>query len=64
MQKFGGVKFRKDGLKCKFGVNPQSFSHELCLYIKRFYYARSAFKCGWYLKAAIIWGVATIRRYT
>ena len=32
MQKFGGVKFQGPNL----GVNPQSFSHELCLYITRF----------------------------
>ena len=30
------LNFVKTGLKCKFGVNPQSFSHELCLYITRF----------------------------
>ena len=36
MQKYGGVKFRKDRVKFKFGVNPQSFFHELCLYITRF----------------------------
>ena len=36
MQKFGELNFVKTGLKCKFGVNPQSFSHELCLYITRF----------------------------
>ena len=38
-----GLNFIKTGLKCKFGLNPQSFSHELCLYITRFYenYSRS-----------------------
>ena len=30
------LNFVKTGLKCKLGVNPQSFSHELCLYITRF----------------------------
>ena len=30
------LNFVKIGLKFKFGVNPQSFSHELCLYITRF----------------------------
>ena len=30
------LNFVKTGLKFKFGVNPQSFSHELCLYITRF----------------------------
>ena len=36
MLKFGKLNFVKTGLKSKFGVNPQSFSHELCLYITRF----------------------------
>ena len=27
------LNFVKIGLKCKLGVKPQSFSHELCLYI-------------------------------
>ena len=31
------LNFVKTGLKCKFGVNPQSFSHELRLYITRFF---------------------------
>ena len=31
------LNFVKTGLKCKFGVNPHSFSHELCLYITRFF---------------------------
>ena len=31
------LNFVKTRLKCKFGVNPQFFSHELCLYITRFY---------------------------
>ena len=30
------LNFVKTGLKFEFGVNPQSFSHELCLYITRF----------------------------
>jgi len=30
------LNFVKTGLKFKFEVNPQSFSHELCLYITRF----------------------------
>ena len=30
------LNFVKTGLKFKFGVNPQSFSHELCPYITRF----------------------------
>ena len=30
------LNFVKTGLKCKFGVNPQLFSHELCLYTTRF----------------------------
>ena len=30
------LNFVKTGLKSKFGVNPQFFSHELCLYITRF----------------------------
>ena len=34
------LNFVKTGLKFKFGVNPQSFSHELCLYITRFYSSR------------------------
>ena len=33
MQKFSKLNFVKTGLKCKFGVNPYFFSHELCLYI-------------------------------
>ena len=32
------LNFVKTELKCKFGVNPLSFSHELCLYITRFTY--------------------------
>ena len=28
------LNFVKTGLKCKFGVNPQSFSHELSLYVQ------------------------------
>ena len=36
MQKFGELNFIKTGLKFEFGVNPQYFSHELCLYITRF----------------------------
>ena len=30
------LNFVKTGLKFEFGVNPQSFSHVLCLYITRF----------------------------
>ena len=30
MQKFGELNFVETGLKSKFGVNPQFFSHELC----------------------------------
>ena len=30
MQKSVELNFVKTGLKCKFGVNPQLFSHELC----------------------------------
>ena len=30
------LNFVKTGLKFEFAVNPQSFSHELCLYITRF----------------------------
>ena len=36
MQKFGELNFVKTGLKSKFEVNPQSFFHELRLYITRF----------------------------
>ena len=35
------LNFVKTGLKFKFGVNPQSFSHELCLYITRFQYGKA-----------------------
>ena len=31
------LNFIKTGLKPKFGINPYFFSHELCLYITRFY---------------------------
>ena len=31
------LNFVKTGLKFKFGVNPQFFSHELCLYITKFF---------------------------
>ena len=36
IRKFGELNFVKTGLKSKFGVNPQFFSHALCLYITRF----------------------------
>ena len=43
------LNFVKIGLKSKFGVNLQSFSHELCLYITRFYFYMSAMKVTWYV---------------
>ena len=36
MQKYGGVKFRKDRVKIQIWGKPAIFSHELCLYITRF----------------------------
>ena len=38
--------FVKTRLKCKFGVNQQSFSHELCQYIMRFYLNERGGFCG------------------
>ena len=37
MQKFGEVKFSKDRVKIQIWGKPVIFSHELCLYIMRFY---------------------------
>ena len=51
MQKYGGLYFVKAGLKFKFGVNPQSFSHELCLYITRFPIQMAGVETIWELHA-------------
>ena len=45
------LNFVKTGLRSKFGVSPQFFSHEVCLYITRFIFRqRSSVRCacgGW-----------------